>query len=270
VIWTREDDMSGGSYRPAVRYRFSAALDSNGNLIGYKLRGAGINVGNSTREDNFPSGAIDNLLIDSVDHKSPITTGPWRAPVTNFLAFAEQAFLDEVALAAKQDPVKFRLSLLERAKKSPVGEVRYDIDRMMGVINLAAEKSGWGTKKDISQGFSLYFSHRSYVAQVAEVVMKKGKPILQKIYACADCGIVISPNGAAHQVRGGVVDGFGHAMYSQLTFKNGSAEQKNFNSYRLIRLKEVPDVEVHTCMRSTLPVENNRTLAHTWNEPMLQ
>jgi isoquinoline 1-oxidoreductase beta subunit len=245
VIWTREDDMSGGSYRPAVRYRFSAALDSNGNMTGYRLRGVGINVGNSTREDNFPSGAVDNLLIDSVDHKSPITTGPWRAPVTNFLAFAEQAFLDEVALAAKQDPVKFRLSLLERAKKSPVGEIRYDIDRMMGVINLAAEKSGWGTKKDISQGFSVYFSHRSYVAQVAEVVKKKGKPVLQRIYACADCGIVISPNGAAHQVRGGVVDGFGHAMYSQLTFKNGAPEQKNFNSYRLIRLKEVPEVEVH-------------------------
>jgi isoquinoline 1-oxidoreductase beta subunit len=245
VIWTREDDMSGGSYRPAVRYRFSAALDSNGNMTGYRLRGVGINVGNSTREDNFPSGAVDNLLIDSVDHKSPITTGPWRAPVTNCLAFAEQAFLDEVALAAKQDPVKFRLSLLERAKKSPVGEIRYDIDRMMGVINLAAEKSGWGTKKDISQGFSVYFSHRSYVAQVAEVVKKKGKPVLQRIYACADCGIVISPNGAAHQVRGGVVDGFGHAMYSQLTFKNGAPEQKNFNSYRLIRLKEVPEVEVH-------------------------
>ena len=109
VIWTREDDLTGGSYRPAVRYRFDAALDATGNLIGYKLRGVGINAGNCTREDNFPSGAVDNLLIDSVEHKSPITTGPWRAPITNFLAFAEQAFLDEVALAAKKDPVKFRM-----------------------------------------------------------------------------------------------------------------------------------------------------------------
>lgn len=245
VIWTREDDMSGGSYRPAVRYRFEAALDAGGNLIGYKLRGAGINVGNSTRQDNFPSGAVDNLRIDSVDHKSPITTGPWRAPVTNFLAYAEQAFLDEVAMAAKQDPIKFRLALLEKAKKAPVGEIKYDIDRMIGVINLAAEKSAWGTKKGVSQGFSVYFSHRSYVAQVAEVVKKKGKPVLQKIHACADCGIVINQSGAAQQVRGGVVDGFGHAMYSELTFKDGSTEQKNFNSYRLIRMKEIPEVDVH-------------------------
>ncbi len=245
VIWTREDDLGGGSYRPAVRYRFDAALDSNNNLIGYKLRGVGINAGNSTREDNFPSGAVDNLLIDSVEHKSPITTGPWRAPITNFLAFAEQAFLDEVALASKKDPVKFRLELLDKAKKSPVGEIKYDIDRMKAVIEMAAEKSGWGTRKNVSQGFSVYFSHRSYVAQVAEVEMKKGKPSLKKIYAVSDCGVVVNLSGARQQVTGGVVDGLGHAMYSYLTFKNGAAEQKNFNTYRLIKMKEIPEVEVH-------------------------
>ncbi len=116
VTWTREDDMMGGSYRPAVRYRFEAALDAKGNMTGYKLRGVGINSGNPTREDNFPSGSVDNLLIDSHEHQSPITTGAWRAPITNFLAFAEQAFLDEVALAAGKDPVQFRLELLDRAK----------------------------------------------------------------------------------------------------------------------------------------------------------
>jgi isoquinoline 1-oxidoreductase beta subunit len=245
VIWTREDDICGGSYRPAVRYRFDAALDGNGNLIGYKLRGVGINAGNSTREDNFPSGAVDNLLIESVEHKSPITTGPWRAPITNFLAFAEQAFLDEVAMAAKKDPVKFRLDLLDRAKSSPVGEIKYDIDRMKGVIELAAEKSGWGTKKNLAQGFSVYFSHRSYVAQVAEVAMVKGKPALKKIYAASDCGIVVNMAGALQQVTGGIVDGLGHAMYSNLTFKDGLPEQKNFNTYRLIKMKEIPEVECH-------------------------
>jgi isoquinoline 1-oxidoreductase beta subunit len=126
LIWSKEDDMTGGTYRPAVRYRFEAALDATGNLTGYKLRGVGINSGNSTREHNFPSGAIDNLLIDSVEHKSPITTGPWRAPITNFLAFAEQAFIDEVAHAAGKDPVQFRLDLLAKAKRSPVGEIRYE------------------------------------------------------------------------------------------------------------------------------------------------
>lgn len=245
VIWTREDDMTGGSYRPAVRYRFEAALDSSGKLIGYKLRGVGINAGNSTREDNFPSGAVDNLLIESIDHKSPITTGAWRAPITNFLAYAEQAFLDEVALAAKQDPVQFRLALLEKAKTSPTGAIRYDIDRMKGVIELAAEKAEWGKKKGVSQGFSVYFSHRSYVAQVAEVVMKKGKPVIQKIHAAADCGVVVNLSGAFQQVRGGVIDGMGHALYGNLTFKDGEAVQKNFNTYRLIRLKEIPEVDVH-------------------------
>ena len=245
VIWTREDDMSGGSYRPAVRYRFDAALDASGNLIGYKLRGVGINAGNPTREDNFPSGAIDNLLIDSVEHKSPITTGAWRAPITNFLAFAEQSFIDEVAAAVNQDPIQFRLALLEKAKISPVGAIKYDIARMKGVIELAAEKSGWGKKKDVAQGFSVYFSHRTYVAQVAEVKMTKGAPVLQKIYAVADCGVVINPLGANQQVRGGVADGLGHSLYGQLTFKDGAVEQKNFNSYRLIRMKEVPEIDVH-------------------------
>ncbi len=245
VIWTREDDMTGGTYRPAVRYRFEAALDANGNMIGYKLRGVGINAGNPTREDNFPSGSVDNLLIDSVEHKSPITTGPWRAPITNFLAFAEQSFLDEVAEAAGKDPVQFRLELLEKAKKAPVGAIKYDIDRMRGVIELAAEKSGWGKKKGVAQGFSVYFSHRSYVAQVGEVVVKEGKPTIQKIYVAADCGIVVNLSGSYQQVRGGVIDGLGHAMYSNLTFKDGAAQQNNFNSYRLIRLKEIPEVDVH-------------------------
>ena len=245
VIWSREDDMTGGTYRPAVRYRFEAALDAKGNMIGYKLRGVGINSGNPTREDNFPSGAVDNLLIDSIEHQSPITTGPWRAPITNFLAFAEQAFLDEVAHVAKKDPVQFRLELLDKAKKSPVGAIKYDIERMRSVIELAAEKSGWGKKKGVAQGFIVYFSHRSYVAQVAEVKMNKTVPVVEKIYAAADCGIVVNLSGAYQQVRGGIIDGLGHAMYSKLSFKNGAAEQKNFNNYRLIRLKEIPEIDVH-------------------------
>ena len=245
VIWTREDDMGGGSYRPAVRYRFQAALDASGNLIGYKLRGVGINSGNCTREDNFPAGAVDNLLIDSVEHKSAITTGAWRAPITNFLAFAEQSFLDEVATEAKQDPIQFRLNLLEKAKRAPVGAIKYDIDRTKVVIELAAEKSGWGKKKNLAQGFSVYFSHRSYVAQVAEVEMVKGKPVVKKIFAAADCGVVVNLSGANQQVRGGIVDGMGHAFFGNLTFKDGAAEQVNFNNYKLIRYNEVPEIDVH-------------------------
>lgn len=245
VTWTREDDMGGGMYRPAVRYRFEAALDANNNLVGYKLRGVGINSGNPTREDNFPSGAVNNLLIDAVEYKSAITTGAWRAPITNFLAYAEQSFIDEVAGEAKQDPVQFRLALLDKAKKSPVGAIKYDIDRMKAVIQLAAEKSDWGKKKNVLQGFSVYFSHRSYVAQVAEIEMKNGKPVLQRIIAAADCGVVVNLSGALQQVRGGIVDGLGHAFFGNLTFVNGEVTQKNFNTYRMIRLKEIPEIDVH-------------------------
>jgi len=245
LIWSREDDMGGGSYRPSVRYRFEAALDASGNLIGYKLRGAAINAGNSVRENNFPSGAVDNLLIDSVNHQSPITTGAWRAPITNFLAFAEQSFIDEVALAAGKDPVQFRLDLLQKARTKPVGTINYNIDRMETVIRTAAERSGWGTKKNVSQGFSVYFSHASYVAQVAEVIMKDGKPVVKKIYAVSDCGEVINKSGALQQVMGAIVDGYGHAMFGKISFKDGIPEQTNFHQFRMIRMKEIPEVDAH-------------------------
>jgi len=245
LIWTKEDDMTGGSYRPAVRYRFQAALDASGNLIGYKLRGAGINVGNSTRENNFPSGAVDNLLIDTVDHQSPITTGAWRAPVTNFLAYAEQSFIDEVAHAAGKDPVQFRLELLQKARTNKVGTINYNIDRMETVIKTVAEKSGWGKKKDVSLGFSVYFSHQSYVGQVAEAIMKDGKPVIKKIYAVSDCGEVINKSGALQQVMGAIVDGYGHAMFGKLSFKEGAPEQTNYHNYRMIRMKEIPEVDAY-------------------------
>ncbi len=246
VVWTREDDMTGGIYRPACRYRFRAALDKQNNLIGYTLRGVGMNTPNATRENNFPVGAIPNVVIDAVNHKSPITTGPWRAPITNFLAFAEQAFFDEVAEAMGKDPVQFRLDLLDKAKSSPTGDIKYDIDRFKKVIQLAAEKANWGkTKKGVFQGFSVYFSHNSYVAQIAEVVMEKKKPVLKKVYCSVDCGILVNKSGALNQIVGSVVDGLGHAMYGNLTFKDGAPEQNNFNNYRLIRMNEIPEVEVH-------------------------
>jgi isoquinoline 1-oxidoreductase beta subunit len=245
LIWTREDDMTGGSYRPAVRYRFEAALDSTGNLTGYKCRGVGINLNNPCREDNFPSGAVENLLIDSVEHVSPVTTGAWRAPVTNFLAFAEQSFLDEVAMVAGKDPVQFRLELFQKVKSKPTGAIKYNVDRMETVTREVAEKSGWGKKKAVFQGFSVYFSHASYVAQVCEVVMNAGKPVVKKIYAVSDCGQVVNMSGARQQVMGAVVDGYGHAMFGKLTFKDGVPQQKNFNEYRIIRIKEIPEVEAH-------------------------
>jgi isoquinoline 1-oxidoreductase subunit beta len=245
VTWSREDDLTGGAYRPAVRYRFEAALDEAGEMIGYKLKGAGINSGNSTRQDNFPAAAVANYKVESVEHNSPITTNAWRAPITNFLAYAEQSFLDEVALEAGKDPVEFRLNLLNKAKNNPTGEPGYDVDRMIGVLNTVAEKSNWGKNPNVKQGLSVYFSHRTYVAQVADIEIENGSPVLKKITAATDCGMVVNTTGANHQVRGGIVDGMGHAMYGNLTFVDGLPTQKNFDSYKLIRMKEVPEIDVH-------------------------
>jgi isoquinoline 1-oxidoreductase beta subunit len=116
---------------------------------------------------------------------------------------------------------------------------------MKGVINTAAEKSGWGKKPGVSQGFSVYFSHRSYVAQVAEAKIVDGKAVLDKMYAVTDCGIVVNPTGADQQVKGGMIDGMGHAMFTNMTFTDGIADQKNFDTYRLIKMSEIPEIETH-------------------------
>lgn len=254
VQWTREDDMGGGIYRPTCQYRYRAALDSAGNLTGFQVRGSGVNVGNPMREHNFPAGAVANVLIEGHNIDSNVTTGPWRAPVHNFVAFAEQSFLDEVALAAGKDPVQFRLDLLTQAENQPVGQVDYDTKRFRAVIELAAEKAGWGkAPAGVFQGFSAYFSFNSYIAQVAEVVLENNRPRVKKIYCAVDCGVVINPSGAENQVVGGIIDGLGHAMYSQLTIADGQPQQLNFDKYRLIRMAEAPPVEVFFVQSEVAP-----------------
>lgn len=246
VTWTREDDMTAGIYRPACKYKFKAAIDASGNMTAYQVRAAGMNSGNPNRENTFPVGAIPNVLMEASDYKSDVTTGPWRAPITNFLAGAEQIFLDEVAEAGGKDPITQRLEWLAAAKANPVGKVLYEPDRFKNVIDLVAEKSGWfKKKKGVFKGFSTYFAHSTYVAMVAEVAKIKGKAELKKVYVAVDCGILINPSGALNQIVGSVVDGLGHAMYARLTFKDGASEQNNFDSFRLIKMSEIPDVEVH-------------------------
>ena len=246
LVWTREDDMSAGTYRPACKYKFRAALDADGNITAYHIRGTGINQRNVTRHNNFPAGAIQNYLADSHNLESNVTVGAWRAPITNFLAFAEQSFLDEIALKVGKDPVEFRLALYQQALDNPVGELSYEPQRFIDVIKLAAEKSNWGNAPSgVHQGFSVYYSHNSYVAQVAEVVLEADKPVLKKIHCAVDCGIVVNPLGALNQIEGGMVDGIGHAMYGELTIKDGAAEQHNFDAYRLIRMPEAPASEIH-------------------------
>ncbi|MCU0468888.1 MAG: molybdopterin-dependent oxidoreductase [Arcicella sp.] len=244
--WTREDDMTGGCYRPAVRYKFKVGLDKMGNIIAYSLKGIGMNWNSVVRENIFPAGAIENVLIENYDLKSDVTTGYWRAPVTNFLAFAEQAFLDEVASKAGKDPIAMRLELLKKVKEKPIGNTAYEPQRFEEVIKKVAERANWGkVKKGVYQGFSVYFSHNSYVAQVAEVITVKGKTKLKKVYVVADCGIVVNMSGAKNQVYGSVIDGVGHALHGKLSFKDGVVQENNFNQFRLIKFDEVPEIDVY-------------------------
>jgi isoquinoline 1-oxidoreductase beta subunit len=245
VMWTREDDMGGGIYRPAARYHFKAGLDAAGNMIAFYLRGVGINAGNATRQDNFPVGAIENVLVESVNQVSAVTTGPWRAPITNFLGYAEQAFLDEVAEAGGKDPVQMRLDWLARVKSNPVGKITYEPDRFIEVIKQAAEKSNWKKKPGIHQGFSVYFSHLSYVAQVADAQMVDGKAKITHVTAVTDCGEVVNLSGAENQIKGAIIDGMGHALFAKLRFNDGVASPTNFNGYRLIKGNEIPTINAY-------------------------
>ncbi len=245
VVFSREDDMTAGTYRPASKYKFRAAI-KDGKMTGYHLTGTGVNMRNSTREKNFPAAAIENYLVESHNLESNITTGAWRAPITNFLAYAEQAFFDEVAQTIDVDAVQFRLDLFAQAKNNPVGELDYDVDKFVGVIKLAAEKAGWGNAKEGSHlGFSAYYSHNTYVAEVAEAVLENGLPKIKKVTCAIDCGIVVNPIAATNQVEGGIIDGIGHAMYGDFVFENGRAKQHNFDKYRMIRIGEVPVIDIH-------------------------
>ncbi|MCX7638424.1 MAG: molybdopterin-dependent oxidoreductase [Cyclobacteriaceae bacterium] len=245
VVWTREDDMQGGFYRPAGMYRYRASIKNN-QLTGWHLIAAAANSPNASRENNFPAGALPNFRVDSHNYSTAITVGPWRAPNHNFIAFTEESFIDEIALELGKDPVAFRLELLEQAKKQPVGTVAYEPDRYINVVKKVAEMGNWGKQgeKGIFKGFGAHFSFGTYVAQVADISVENGKVKVHKVYCAVDCGRVINYSGAETQIEGGIIDGLGHMLYGEITFKNGEVEQKNFNTYRLIRLPDAPAIEV--------------------------
>jgi isoquinoline 1-oxidoreductase subunit beta len=246
LIYTREDDMTQGTYRPAYQSRYKAGLDENNNLIAFSIKGSGLPEG-SVFPNRFPAGTVDNYLAEKMSAKTNITTGAWRAPRSHFTAGAEQSFLDEVAELAGKDPIDFRLELFDRAINNPVGEKHeYEAERYAGVLKLVKEKSNWGeTKPGIHRGVAAYFCHSSYVAEVVDMVLENGHPKVKKVWCAVDCGIVVNRDAAKNMVQGGVIDGIGHAMYSQLTFNNGVVNENNFDRYQLMRHSQAPeDIEV--------------------------
>ena len=246
LLWSREDDMTAGTYRPASKYKIKAGV-KDGKLTAYQLTEACIN-GNMFNliPHYFPAGCVDNYQVRADKLESNITTGAWRAPYTNFLASAEQSFIDELAAALEVDAVQFRLDLLKKLNDGEDEKIEYSGKRMADVIKLAAEKSGWSSPKSGSYlGMSAYYSHNTHVAEVAEVVLEDDRPVVKKVYCAVDCGIVINPLAAKNQIEGGIIDGIGHAMYGDLKFSDGAPSVNNFDRYRLIRSNEAPDVEVY-------------------------
>ncbi len=243
LVYSREDDMTQGTYRPEYLVRYRAALDENGKLTAFHVRGTG--AGESPVFPNrFPAGTVDNYLAENLTNDSNISTGAWRAPRSNFIAGAEQAFLDEVAEAAGKDPIAFRLELFDRAISDPVGEENdYDAERYANVLSEVRDASGWS--EGDQRGVAAYYCHNSYVAQVLKAEMVNGQPKVREVHCVVDCGIVVNPEGANNQVEGGIIDGIGHALYGAVTFDDGRPQQQNFDTYRLIRHNEAPDA-IHT------------------------
>ncbi len=243
MVWMREDDMQAGFYRPMGKYKYRATLNDKKELEAWHLTAAGLNNQRTSIPNSFPAGAVSNFRIDNHNKESNISTAPWRAPNHNFIAFAEQSFLDEIAHKAGKDPIQLQLELLAKAKNNPGGKVDYDIDRYENVIKELAKLSGWKNNNGangIYQGFAAHYSFSTYVAQVAEVSIKDGKPKVHKVYCVVDCGQVVNLSGAENQIEGGIVDALGHALYGEITFDKGVVQQNNFNRYKLMQLQDAP------------------------------
>ncbi len=247
LVYTREDDMTSGIYRPMYSAKYRAALDANKKLIGFHVKAGGIPEG-PLEANRFPAGAVDNYLAESWSINSNVTQGSFRAPRSNFICVAEQCFLDELAEFVGKDPISFRLELLDRVITNPVGKDNdYDASRYAGVLKLVREKSGWGKDQpNVHRGVAAYFCHNTYVAEVLDLKLEDGKIAIPRVCCAADCGIVVNPDAARNLTEGCVVDGIGNALFGSITFRDGVPDKNNFNSYRMIRHNEAPrSIDVH-------------------------
>ena len=251
VVWTREEDIQHDMYRPYWFDRLSAGLDEQGRPVVWKNRFAGSSVIARWLPPGFKDGldpdstegAIDlvydlpNFRVEYVRLEPPgIPTAFWRSVGPSHNVFVTESFIDEMAAAAKQDAVAYRRALLD---KSP---------RAKAVLDLAAEKAGWGQAlpKGSGRGISLQFVFGSYLAQVAEVeVSKEGTVRVRRVVCAVDCGTVVNPDTVQAQIQSGIVFGATAALYGEITLKNGRVEQTNFDTYQVLRMNQAPAIEVH-------------------------
>ncbi len=260
LVWTREDDLRHDFYRPAALHHLKAALDEGGRPTAWWHRMTSTSINRWFDPDGDPGEsevggaenlpyAIPNLRFEYGDTRSSVPRAWWRSVEHSINAFVTESFLDELAAAAKADPAVFRLSLLAGDRRIAAAldkDTVIDTRRLRATLQLAAEKSGWGTPlpEGRGRGVSSHFSFESYVTQVAEVSVSEGRVRVHRVVCAVDCGRVVHPDGVAAQVEGGIAFGLS-ALKNEITLADGRVRQTNFGDYEPLRIHEMPEVEVH-------------------------
>jgi isoquinoline 1-oxidoreductase beta subunit len=251
VVWTREEDIQQDMYRPMFFDRLSAGLDEKGMPVAWNHRFTGSSViarwlppaFNNGLDPDTTEGAIDlvyglpNFHVEYLRVEPPgIPTAFWRSVGPSHNVFVTESFMDELAAAARQDPVAYRLALLDKNS------------RAKATLALAADKAGWGTPlpQGSGRGVSLQFAFATYMAHVAEVeVSKDGAVRVRRVVCAVDAGTVVNPDTVQAQVQSAIMFGVTAALYGEITLKDGRVEQTNFDSYQILRIDEAPAVEVY-------------------------
>ena len=244
LLWSREDDMRHGHYRPAGFHFFKGAVDGAGKLTAWKNR---VVVEPYMRAGEWPGRFVPNYVLETSDLPHGIPLGAMRAPGSNGIAFAVQSFLDEMAHAAGKDPLQFRLDLMTPAVAAMQGDA-FNAERMRGVLELVREKSEWGKPrpKGHGKGVAFHFSHLGYFAEVVEASVSKGVVTVHKAWVAADVGAQITNlSGAENQCQGSCIDGVSQALGQTLTINNGRVVEDNFDNYPLLRMPRSFPVDVH-------------------------
>ncbi len=261
LVWSREDDMTHDFYRPAACHQLRGAVDRDGHPLVWSHSLASTSIGaywdppeKSEPENSEVGGAkqmpyaIPNMRLEYNAVPSSVPPLWWRSVEHSFNGFVVESFIDELAAAAKKDPVQFRKALLVKpANWKPKDDDDPDPARLRGVLELAAQKVGWGTPlaKGKGRGIATYHSFGSYIAEAAEVTVKGGSFKIDRIVAAIDCGQIVNPESVRAQAESAIIYGLSAALKNEITIKNGAVEQTNFDGYDPIRINEAPRIEVH-------------------------